>query len=204
MISTTKIPFFSRCCGVFFSLFILAASPMTLGEEAEAVFAGGCFWCMEPPFDELEGVTATVSGYSGGHVKNPDYKSVSRGHTGHYEVIKVSYDPTLISYSELLDVFWRNIDPLDDKGQFCDKGSQYLSAIFVANEEERRLARESKQRLEQSEGLPGKIATKILALSRFYPAEEYHQDYYQKNPLRYKYYRYSCGRDKRLKELWGE
>lgn len=201
------LSFFTVFCRLFFApVFVLgmAASPAIYASEAKAVFAGGCFWCMEPPFDRLDGVTATVSGYMGGHVKNPDYRAVSRGRTGHYEVVEVSYDPERITYAELLDVFWRNIDPLDAKGQFCDKGPQYLSGIFVSSEEERAAALKSKTELEQSGVLSGKIVTEILDASEFYPAETYHQDYYQKNPIRYKFYRNGCGRDKRLNALWGE
>lgn len=201
------LSFFTVFCRLFFApVFVLgmAVSPAIYASEAKAVFAGGCFWCMEPPFDRLDGVTATVSGYMGGHVKNPDYRAVSRGRTGHYEVVEISYDPERITYAELLDVFWRNIDPLDAKGQFCDKGPQYLSGIFVSSEEERAAAQKSKAELEQSGVLPGKIVTEILNASEFYPAETYHQDYYQKNPIRYKFYRNGCGRDKRLNTLWGE
>lgn len=201
------LSFFTVFCRLFFApVFVLgvAVSPAIYASEAKAVFAGGCFWCMEPPFDRLDGVTATVSGYMGGHVKNPDYRAVSRGRTGHYEVVEISYDPERITYAELLDVFWRNIDPLDAKGQFCDKGPQYLSGIFVSSEEERAAAQKSKAELEQSGVLPGKIVTEILNASEFYPAETYHQDYYQKNPIRYKFYRNGCGRDKRLNALWGE
>ena len=158
---------------------------------------------MEPPYDKLDGVKATRSGYTGGHVKNPDYKSVTRGRTGHYEAIEVIYDPKQVTYEQLLDVFWVNIDPLDDRGQFCDKGSQYLSAIFVGDDDQKEAATRSLNKLEQSGKLPGKVVTEILALSEFYPAEDYHQDYYIKNPIRYKWYRTGCGRDKRLFELWG-
>ena len=181
----------------------LSVGQVAWASEKKAVFAGGCFWCMEPPFDKLDGVSATISGYSGGHVKNPDYKSVSKGRTGHYEVLEVTYDDSKVSYKELLKVFWRNIDPLDAKGQFCDKGQQYLSAIFVASDEERAAAEKSKHELNESGILPGQIVTEILDAAEFYPAEAYHQDYYLKNPLRYKFYRNGCGRDKRLKQLWG-
>lgn len=182
-------------------------SASALGSEpklAKAVFAGGCFWCMEPPFDKLEGVTSTISGYTGGHVKNPDYKSVTRGRTGHYEVIQVTYDPSKISYSTLLDVFWLNIDPLDSRGQFCDKGPQYRSAIFYADENEKNQAKASLKALNDSKVLPSSVVTELLPAATFYPAESYHQDYYLKNPYRYKFYRTGCGRDKRLYELWGE
>ncbi len=200
----TGLSDFSRFLCVIIFLGLSSTSPVLQALEEKAVFAGGCFWCMEPPFDKLEGVSATISGYTGGHVKKPDYKSVSRGRTGHYEVIEVTYDPEKTSYAKLLEVFWRNIDPLDDKGQFCDKGSQYLSAIFVNNEAERAAAEKSKSELQASGVLPGKVVTEILDAAIFYPAEKYHQNYYLKNPLRYKYYRHGCGRDKRLKALWGE
>lgn len=167
-----------------------------------AVFAGGCFWCMEPPYDRLEGVVATTSGYSGGEVANPTYEQVSSGRTGHAEVVQVKYDASKVSYPQLLQVFWRNVDPFDAGGQFCDRGNQYRSAIFYANERERRLALESKQALEKEFGR--KIATEIVPAATFYPAEDYHQNYYQRNPIRYKFYRYRCGRDDRLEEVWGK
>jgi peptide-methionine (S)-S-oxide reductase len=167
-----------------------------------AIFAGGCFWCMEPPFDKLDGVISTTSGYSGGHRKNPTYEEVSAGGTGHAEVVKIAYDPAKISYAELLDVYWKNIDPTTPDRQFCDKGDQYRSAIFYQGEEQKRLAEASRNALEKNKPFDAPIVTEIEAASTFYPAEEYHQDYYTKNPLRYKFYRYSCGRDQRLEELW--
>jgi peptide-methionine (S)-S-oxide reductase len=170
---------------------------------AKATFAGGCFWCMEPPFDMLDGVIATTSGYTGGHKENPTYEEVSSGTTGHAEAIQITYDPGKISYGELLEVFWRNIDPTDGGGQFCDRGTQYRTAIFYHDAEQKRLAQQSRQSLIESKGFK-EVATEITAASTFYPAEEYHQDYHKKNPVRYKFYRYGCGRDKRLKELWGE
>ncbi|MEM7400487.1 MAG: peptide-methionine (S)-S-oxide reductase MsrA [Pseudomonadota bacterium] len=170
----------------------------------KAIFAGGCFWCMEPPFDKLDGVISTISGYTGGHTDNPTYKQVSKETTGHYEAIEVSYDPSKIDYTTLLNVFWRNVDPLDAHGQFCDKGSSYRTAIFYLDEEQKKLAEESKQQLNDSDRFKQEVVTEVLEASRFYPAEDYHQDYYQKNPLRYKYYRFSCGRDARLEELWKE
>jgi peptide-methionine (S)-S-oxide reductase len=173
------------------------------GKTQLAIFAGGCFWCMEPPFDALPGVLSTTSGYTGGRVANPSYEQVSGGDTGHREAVRIEYDPTKISYPELVEVFWRNVDPLDAGGQFCDRGSQYASAIFAVDAEQRRLAEASKRALEQPGRLGKPIATKILDASAFYPAEEYHQDYAQKNPIRYRYYRYGCGRDARLKALWG-
>ena len=170
---------------------------------ATATFAGGCFWCMEPPFDKLEGVVSTTSGYIGGHKKNPSYEEVSNGGTGHAEAVHVVYDSTKVSYAQLLDVFWHNIDPLTPNRQFCDKGSQYRSAIFFHDETQRQLAEQSKKELETSGRFKKPIETQIAPASEFYAAEEYHQDYYRKNPLRYKFFRYNCGRDQRLKDLWG-
>lgn len=169
-----------------------------------ATFAGGCFWCMEAPFDVLPGVAATVSGYTGGFKKNPSYEEVSAGTTGHAEAVQITYDSTKISFTQLLQVFWRNIDPLASNRQFCDSGSQYRSAIFYHNAEQQRLALASKQQLENSGRFKQPIVTEIVAAAEFYPAEEYHQDFYKKNPLRYKAYRAGCGRDRRLQELWGE
>ena len=171
---------------------------------ATATFAGGCFWCMEPPFDKLDGVISTTSGYTGGHKKNPTYQEVSAGGTGHAESMQVLYDPAKVSYAKLLDVFWHNVDPLTLNAQFCDHGTQYRTAIFYHNEEQKRLAEASKQELEKSGRFPQPIVTEIVPASEFYPAEDYHQDYYQKNPIRYKFYRYNCGRDARLEELWGK
>ena len=177
--------------------------PMAGQELAKATFAGGCFWCMEPPFEHLSGVFSVTSGYTDGQKVNPTYQEVSSGGTGHAEAVEIVYDPAKISYSRLLDVFWRNIDPLDAAGQFCDKGQQYRSAIFYHNDEQKRLAEASKQALEQSGRFKQSTVTTIVPATAFYPAEDYHQNYYQKNPVRYKYYRYSCGRDQRLEQLWG-
>jgi len=173
-----------------------------LSGEARAVFAGGCFWCMEPPYDGLKGVLKTTSGFTGGFTANPTYEQVTFGDTGHYEVVEILYDDTIISYEELLAVFWRNIDPLDAGGQFCDRGSSYRTAIFVEGEREKALAQSSKQTIQNQ--LDSYVMTLILPLSKFYEADSYHQDYYVKNPIRYKYYRFRCGRDDRLEELWGE
>jgi peptide-methionine (S)-S-oxide reductase len=177
-----------------------AASPAADG-TAKATFAGGCFWCMEPPFDKLEGVLSTISGYMGGQTKNPTYEEVSKGGTGHAEVVQITYDPRKITYAKLLEVFWRNIDPLTPNRQFCDAGSQYRSAIFYHDENQKLLARESKKALGKQFSEP--IATEIVPASQFYPAEDYHQDYYKKNPIRYKLYSHACGREQRLKEVWG-
>lgn len=179
----------------------LVGLPNAWAEEREAVFAGGCFWCMEPPYDKLDGVLETTSGYTGGHTKNPSYRSVTGGDTGHYEAVRVTYDPEKIDYAQLLEVFWHNIDPLDAGGQFCDRGSSYRTAIFVRDETQKHLARESKARIAEQRGQS--VATRIRSAGPFYPAEDYHQNYYQKNPLRYQYYRHRCGRDQRLEELWG-
>jgi peptide-methionine (S)-S-oxide reductase len=168
---------------------------------AKATFAGGCFWCMEPPYDELEGVISTISGYTGGTKKNPTYAEVSAGTTGHAEAVQITYDPTKISYEKLLDVFWRNIDPLTANAQFCDSGSQYRSAIFYHDETQKNLAEASKKRVQSRFKEP--IVTEIVRATEFYSAEDYHQDYYKKNPVRYKIYRYGCGRDQRLQKLWG-
>jgi peptide-methionine (S)-S-oxide reductase len=166
----------------------------------KAVFAGGCFWCVEAAFQDVAGVSDAESGFIGGTLRNPTYKG---NHKGHYEAVKITYDPKKISYKELLAIFWVNIDPFDARGQFCDKGPSYLSAIFVVNEEQRALAKATL--LEVSKQFPvNKVDTKILPATKFWPVEQYHQNYYKKNPLRYKYYRYSCGRDNRLKEIWGD
>lgn len=167
----------------------------------KAAFAGGCFWCMETPFEKLSGVLDVVSGYAGGSGENPTYKTY--GKLGHREAVQVTYDPSKITYGELLEVFWRQIDPVDAGGQFCDRGNEYTSAIFYHNDEQKRLARESKEQLEKSGRFKEPIATDIIEFSGFYAAEDYHQDYHQKNPLRYKLYRFNCGRDRRLKEIWG-
>lgn len=169
-----------------------------------ATFAGGCFWCMVPPFEALPGVVSVTSGYTGGFKKNPTYEEVSAGKTGHAESIQIRYNPATITYARLLEVFWHNIDPLAPNRQFCDWGSQYRSAIFYHDAAQRKLAEESKKALEQMPAFRGKIVTEIVPLKEFYRAEEYHQDFYKKNPARYHEYRTGCGRDKRLKELWGE
>ncbi len=180
------------------------APPAQAAQLQKATFAGGCFWCMEHPFDELPGVISVTSGYTGGHLKNPSYEQVSAGGTGHAESVQIVYDPAKIGYDKLLDRYWHNVDPTVKDRQFCDVGNQYRSAIFYHNEEQHRLAVQSKKALEQSRRFPGPLYTEIVPASEFYPAEEYHQHYYKKNPIRYRYYRNGCGRDKRLKELWGE
>ena len=170
-----------------------------------ATFAGGCFWCMEPPFDELEGVAATISGFAGGEQPNPTYQEVANGRTQYTEAVQVIYDSTTINYERLLDVYWRNVDPLDAEGQFCDRGQQYRPEIFYHNAEQRRLAEASRQELVESDRFSEPIVVDILPVAgSFYPAEEYHQNFYKKNPQRYYSYREGCGRDARLRELWGE
>ena len=171
---------------------------------AKATFAGGCFWCMEPPFDVLDGVISTTSGYIAGHVTNPTYQQVSAGSTGHTEAVEIVYDPAKISFEELLHVFWRNIDPLAVNRQFCDGGSQYRTGIYAHDEEQLQLAQASKEELVRSQRFDQPIATEIELADVFYPAEDYHQDYYTKNPVRYKMYRTGCGRDRRLQQLWGD
>ncbi len=173
------------------------------GGRAIATLAGGCFWCMEPPFDELDGVISTTSGYTGGRVEDPTYKQVSAGGTGHTEAVQIAYDPERISYEELLEVFWVNIDPTVADRQFCDRGSQYRSGIFFHDDAQRAAAEASKEALVASGKLP-RVVTEVTAFEAFYPAEDYHQDYYEKNPIRYKLYRKGCGRDRRLEELWGD
>jgi len=174
------------------------------GKYQSAIFAGGCFWCMEPAFEKLHGVISVTSGYTGGRKKNPTYEEVSSGSTGHAESVQVLYDPRKISYEKLLEVFWHNIDPTTPDRQFCDRGSQYRSGIFYLNDEQKRLALESKAALEKSKPFKEPVVTEITPAAEFYPAEEYHQDFYKKNPVRYNTYRTGCGRDRRLKELWGK
>ena len=169
-----------------------------------ATFAAGCFWCVEEAFDKAEGVVSTTSGYMGGRTRNPTYEEISAGGTGHAEVVQVVYDPRKASYEKLLNVFWKNVDPLTPNRQFCDAGSQYRSAIFAHGAEQRRAAQASRQALDRSGRFKQPVVTEVVAASRFYPAEEYHQNYYQKNPLRYKFYKHNCGRAQRLEELWGK
>jgi len=182
-----------------------AADDLPAGDPAHATatFAGGCFWCMQPPFDALDGVVSTTVGYTGGHTKSPTYAEVSAGGTGHAESIQVVYDSRRVSYEKLLNVFWHNVDPTTPDAQFCDHGSQYRSAIFFHDDAQQHAAEQSKKALADSGRLPGPIVTQIVPASTFTPAEEYHQGYYKKNPIRYKFYRHGCGRDARLKELWG-
>ncbi|MDN6180173.1 MAG: peptide-methionine (S)-S-oxide reductase MsrA [Halomonas subglaciescola] len=180
----------------------LAASPAYADGDSTAIFAGGCFWCMEPPYDRQPGVTDTTAGYTGGELENPSYEAVSQGGTGHAEAVKVTYSADDVGYAKLLDIFWRNVDPFAEDRQFCDTGDQYRSAIFYANERQRKLAEASKA--EMQERFDQHIATQIVPASTFWDAEDYHQDYAEKNPLRYKFYRFGCGRDDRLEEVWGD
>jgi peptide-methionine (S)-S-oxide reductase len=187
------------------SFILISVAMVTAATNLEkATFAGGCFWCMEHPFDELPGVVSVTSGYTGGQKKNPTYEEVSAGTTGHAEAVQIIYDPAKVSYEKLLSVFWHNIDPTVRDRQFCDVGNQYRSAIFYHNEEQHRLALQSKAQLEKIKTFREPVVTEIVQATEFYPAEEYHQHYYKKNPIRYKFYRTSCGRDRRLKELWGD
>ena len=185
---------------VFAAFDVSAASDDGL---ATATFAGGCFWCVESDFDKVPGVVETVSGYTGGTADNPTYKQVSEGGTGHREAVRIRYDPKQVSYERLLHIFWRSVDPTDGGGQFCDRGESYQTAIFAGNEEERRLAEASREMLEQSMVLDGPVVTPVETAGEFFPAEDYHQDYYTKNPVRYRFYRFSCGRDSRVQQLWG-
>lgn len=179
-------------------------SSIAPGKQAVAVFAGGCFWCTESDFDKMPGVLSTTSGYTGGNVENPTYEQVSAGTTGHIEAVQVRYDPTITSYAKLVEAFWPTIDPLTANAQFCDQGEQYRSAIFYSTPEEKSVAEASRDALQASGRFDQPIVTEILPGAVFYPAEEYHQDYYMKNPLRYAYYRNGCGRDDRLEQLWGK
>jgi len=182
--------------------FIASAAGQGASQQQIATFAGGCFWCVEADFDKVPGVLSTTSGYTGGQVANPSYEQVSHGGTGHAEAVEIAFDPAKVSYQKLLDVFWHNIDPLAKDRQFCDHGRQYRSAIFYRNDEQRRLAEAAKAEVAKRFKEP--IATEIVPAGPFYKAEDYHQDYYSKNPIRYKFYRFNCGRDARLEELWGK
>jgi peptide-methionine (S)-S-oxide reductase len=189
------------------SLMVLAAlatgSPGQ-AEQAKAVFAGGCFWCMEEAFEKVEGVVSVTSGYMGGQKTNPTYEEVSAGGTGHAESVEVVYDPAKVSYQKLLDHFWKNVDPVTPNAQFCDHGTQYRAAIFYGNDEEKRQAEASRQSIEQAKRFKEPIVTQIVMAAKFYAAEEYHQDFYKKNPAKYKFYKFTCGRAQRLEQLWGK
>ena len=194
--------------GVWFSLLLVAGAagqatqPQGTQKTATATFAGGCFWCVEADFDKVEGVISTTSGYIGGRTANPTYDEVGRGGTGHAEAVEIVYDPAKVSFQKLLDVFWRNIDPLVKDRQFCDRGDQYRTAVFYHGDEQKRAAEASKTAVQARFKQP--IETQIVAAGPFTKAEDYHQDYYVKNPVRYKFYRFNCGRDARLEELWGK
>ena len=183
---------------------ISAAFPASAqnGPPASAIFAGGCFWCVEEAFDAVPGVVATTSGYTGGSLENPTYQDVLTETTGHYEAVKVDYDPSKVTYEDLLKTYWRNVDPFDARGQFCDKGPSYRSAIFVAGPEQEQLAEASKQAVDA--GFEEPIATEILPAAEFYPAEDYHQNYYETNSAKYKFYKWNCGRAQRLEDIWGK
>lgn len=190
----------------FFLFAPLFLSIVVLAKEEKAIFAAGCFWCIQPPYDKLkdQGVISTRVGYTGGKSKNPNYKEISKGNTGHIEAIEVVYDSSKITYAKLLDVFWKNVDPFDAEGQFCDKGSQYISAVFYIGEEQKKATEKSREELKKLKSFAGKeIVTKILPAAEFFAAEDEHQSYYTKNRIRYNYYRFSCKRDQRLKEVWG-
>jgi len=185
------------------AVLMMAMAPHARADAPKtAIFAGGCFWCMESDFDDQKGVLKTTSGYTGGTTANPTYEEVSSGTTGHLESVEVTYDPAVVSYAQLLTIYWQNVDPFDAEGQFCDKGTQYHAAIFYGNDDEKKLAEESLQRVEKKFGKP--VETLLKPASTFYPAEEYHQDYHHKNAFSYGMYRRGCGRDARTKELWGD
>ncbi len=182
----------------------LTETEAKLNNLSVATFAGGCFWCMEGPYDKLRGVISTTSGYIGGHSKNPTYKEVSSGGTGHTEAVQIVYDPKKVQYEKLIDVFWENHDPTEANGQFCDKGSQYRPGVFYHGEEQKQIAEASRANIEKTKRFDEPVVTEITMAGTFYPAENYHQDYYTKNPYRYKFYRFGCGRDTRLEQLWGK
>ena len=195
---------FFKSLSLFPILFLLHHDSSAETKLEIATFSGGCFWCMEAPFEKLGGAVEVISGYTGGHKENPAYEEVSSGGTGHMEAVQVIYDPAGITYSELLDAFWKQIDPTDPGGQFVDRGAQYKTVIFYHNEEQRRLAEKSKLELDKSGRFDKPIVTEILKASRFYKAEEYHQDYYKKSHLKYKFYRFNSGRDQYLSKIWGK
>ena len=199
---------FKRACLAALFLFVLqstvVAAPVSEPRVETAILAGGCFWCIEADYEKLDGVLGVVSGYAGGELKNPTYKQVSSGNSGHIEVVEVSFDASRISYAEILDYFWRHIDPTRDDGQFCDRGPQYRPAIFYRGETQHREAQASEKRVVASKPFPEALKVELIAATEFYPAEDYHQDYYKKNPVRYKFYRYNCGRDARVEALWGK
>ncbi|MCK5666878.1 MAG: peptide-methionine (S)-S-oxide reductase MsrA [Thiotrichaceae bacterium] len=184
--------------------FSVSSSAETVKNIETATLAGGCFWCIESDFEKLDGVIEVISGYTDGHIENPTYKQVSAGNSGHIEAAIISYDSDKLSYSQILDFFWKHIDPTNDKGQFCDFGAQYRPAIFYQNDQQHQLAIESTKQVKKSKPFSAPLKVELIKASKFYPAEDYHQDYYKKNPYRYKFYRYSCGRDARVEKLWGK
>ncbi|MEM7255449.1 MAG: peptide-methionine (S)-S-oxide reductase MsrA [Pseudomonadota bacterium] len=200
---TTSKTLRSWCAGVALGLALGGVSSSTYAQEKVAIFAGGCFWCVESDFDQVPGVIRTISGYTGGHTDNPTYRKITGGGTGHREAVQIVYDATKVSYRALVDIFWRSVDPTDAGGQFCDRGHSYSTAIFVANADERAIAEATKDAIESDKLLSAPIVTTIEDASTFFPAEKYHQDYYEKNPVRYKFYRYSCGRNATVKKVWG-
>ena len=198
----------TRCASLVIAAILAASTSSTVLAASDdglatVTFAGGCFWCVESDFDAVPGVVETISGYTGGTTANPGYKQVTKGGTGHREAVQIRYDPKQVSYERLLHIFWRSVDPTDGGGQFCDRGESYQTAIFAGNEEERRLAEASRDALEQSMVLDAPVVTPIEPAGEFWPAEDYHQDYYTKNPVRYRFYRFSCGRDSRVQQVWG-
>jgi peptide-methionine (S)-S-oxide reductase len=205
-----RIPYFLISLGfmalLLEGIIIVPQGSLAAGESqyAKATFAGGCFWCMEEVYEKVQGVVSVISGYTGGPLANPTYEQVSAGGTGHTESVEVTYDPTKVTYQHLLDVFWHNVDPTTPNAQFCDHGSQYRTAIFYHDETQKRLVDESKQAVESSKSFPQPIVTEIVPTSIFYSAEDYHQDFYKKNPVRYKFYKWNCGRSQRLEQLWGK
>ena len=195
----------NRILKIILGCFCLCTTPLMAKPVVEtAILAGGCFWCIEADYEKLDGVFEAVSGYSGGHIDNPSYKQVSAGNSGHIEVVKVSYDASKLSYSQILDYFWRHIDPTRNDGQFCDRGPQYRPAIFYQNGQQKQQALASMKLISETKPFKAPLKVELIQAGTFYPAETYHQDYYKKNPYRYKFYRLSCGRDSRVKELWGD
>ena len=195
----------NRAAGVLLAAgLVVGAGGAAWAAKAVATFAGGCFWCVESDFDQVPGVLETISGYTGGTTVNPTYDDVTAGGTGHYEAVRITYDPEKVSYEKLLDVFWHSVDPTDAGGQFCDRGESYRTAVFTHDAEQERAATASKEAINGAGALKGSIVTPILMAKTFYPAEDYHQGYYIKDPLRYRFYRFGCGRDNRVREIWGE
>jgi len=202
MLARLTISLFLAACGSPVASAGTDAAPALEAGQAEAIFAGGCFWCMEKPFDQIDGVVRTTSGYTGGKEEHPTYEDVGYHRTTHYEALRVVYDPSKVTYDRLLEVFWHNVDPLDPTGQFCDKGDQYRTAVFVSDAEKKKKAEQSKVEVAAELGKP--VVTEILPKQVFWVAEDYHQDFYKKKPDHYTRYRTGCGRDARLKELWGD